>query len=236
MNNFDTSTSGVNLELYCHRDIFLSESDREDSMVRVGDYGLENPNFGNLPLFSLVNGGAFKTIQPSDITNYKFKKSDLFDATVDLFYGTATIGALAAEWHNKPKSRVTIADLVEYIENDFSESERAVFFYENLTPKFDVVSVCGYSQGDYCEVIVPEGASANYDTLQNLIYGTIALCKIVIDGEEYYLDEGLSNLYDYDKNEIVEYAAEVLKEFEDEKRMYILQWLEENLTDDPPYV
>ena len=47
---------------------------------------------------------------------------------------------------------------------------------------------------------------------------------------EYYLDEALSDLYEWDREKVLDYAKETLKLSE-----YVIGWLENNLPEYPEY-
>lgn len=99
----------------------------------------------------------------------------------------------------------------------------------NAEMLYDYVSASGFSQGDYCLVLFKksdfESTTGLHEMFSNMIYNQIVCVKLTVDGEEHFLEEGLSDMYQYDKDEILTHARSLnLKES-------TVEWLEENLPD-----
>lgn len=97
------------------------------------------------------------------------------------------------------------------------------------------VSVTGYCQGDYAIVLykMDEGTADEgkmKDHFQKLLYSSPVYCSLEVDGEIIHLSEGLSDSYDYEKDELLEYAKSEGLSPE------ALQWLSENLPDYPDHI
>ena len=237
MNNYDQSSEGVSLELSCFYDTDLAHLDFESSFEKIGEYSLLNSRFGNVPLLSYTESGCYAEVAPHDPQFYDYKKADLVDmlesAEAVSFISSSKLCDLATEYHGKSYKRLTIAEIFEYLDYEFSNaSDLAYLYYTHLTPKFSVLEVMGYSQGDYCEVIIPEGVTVTDDYLTNLIYNAPVYCRLLVDNEAYYLDEGLKDQYEYDEQELYTCASESI---DHEKKAYILEWLENNLPVQPNY-
>ena len=175
MNNFDTSTSGVNLELNIHWDQSLSAMYFEDNFTRCSD----------------LNG--------SSLLNDRYSKEYRLDGNEGII-----------EFYNK-----------------------------YLTPLFEVISIRGYSQGDYAEIIFTNELMKEYnfddkekfisgmsDYFTNLFYDAPLHGRLEIDNNEIYLDDFQSDNYAYDKQEIILHVSETL---EHEQKAYIMEWLSEEL-------
>ena len=170
MNNFDQSSTGVNLELDCSMDQDLARTWWEDNFTRMDTDG-------------------------SSAFNDRYFNVDTF-----LFTGGDDVDP-----------------------DDFNVSKK--------------IAIRGYSQGDYAEIIIPTnlGFKRGFDFEEhctNLFYNCPVYCRLEIDGEEYCLDEYLDNIYDYDKNLIVE---KFKKDLQHDKKDLIIDWLADNLPDYPDY-
>lgn len=234
MNNFDQSSTGVNLELSCIYDTYMSRIDFDDNFTREDDQLLYT-DFGQC-------GKNFEKNYTQDITVKDYFKlickelyfNDVKDCFSDLHYSYGKL------------KECSIQDLNDFVwdmyqcNNSYDE-----FMEENFTPEFDVLISTGYCQGDYQEVIIPmdywkvHGIERTEkrlkdlsDHIDNLLWDCPVCCRLEIDGEEYFLDEYLDNIYDYDKNLIVE---KFKKDLQHDKKDLIIDWLADNLPDYPDY-
>lgn len=104
-------------------------------------------------------------------------------------------------------------------------------------PLFNVVSIRGYSQGDYALVLYQHeesGFLSDEETarkvFQNLCFDAPVCCRLTVDGEEHFLDHYLSDSYEWDKDEVLEGAKKQgLSEA-------VLEWLGANLPEHPDYI
>lgn len=170
MNNFDQSSTGVNIELVAHYDSDFAQYLFDDNFVRVETDGSSafNDYYRNVGTWLYIDE---KSVDPDN--------------------------------YNKSKT----------------------------------VAIRGFCQGDYAEIIVPTNLSFkrgfDFQTyFENLFYRAPVYARIEIDGEEYYLDEYLSDLYQWDRAEVI---TGFEKNFNHDKKDIVMKWLEENLPMDLSY-
>lgn len=238
MNNFDMSSAGVNLELVCYRDNDMAYMDFTDCFLKdehaLTDYRSDD-------VYHYVDYGNIGTIDPSSLDAYSYTKADL----LSIFSSDEAMKEECAYYNDKPFSKCTKAELVDYLESELPSDESYELYSKHLSPRFDVVKIRGYSQGDYAEIVVPdtyweligvektEAAIADLRKhLKNLFYDAPIRCVLAIDGEELYLDEYIEDIYRYDADEVLEIASDVIKH---DKKAYIIEWLADNLPEYPDY-
>lgn len=214
MNNFDTSTSGVNLELFCGYDSDLSYFDFKDNIDDLnGIYFYNNCNQWEKPRDFL------------DLIDYKkMNKKDLADFVKDCVF---------PEYEEKTKQdyidtiySVKIGD--KYPDGDIVDAVKSKF------SKYDIITVKGYSQGDVADVLIlkEDNVDGMSEYLEHLFFDAPVYCRLMIDGDEYFLEEYLDDRYVYDKEKII---AGLEKDLEHEKKDYIIQWTRDNLPEYPEY-
>lgn len=245
MNNFNQSSTGINLELSCFKDIMQSQDLFSENFKR--DYYLND-------YFHFVSYGEFETIDLLDLENYNFTKSNLIDCIFSFEN---------EEWvrdnYNGSFSKATKADLIEYWDNyisgSFSSNDLIEYYIENFKPKFEIVVVKGYCQGDQANVIFSHDHIKQYEFecmekfiggmseyFENLFYGApiYARLNIGIDGEsdDIYIDGILTDLYEWDRDLIIESVKtdNTLTGYTKGEKTYIIEWLENNLPSDLDYV
>ena len=214
MNNFDTSTNGVNLELFCEYDSYLSYTYFEENIDDLnGIYFFNNCEQRETPNTFL------------DLIDYKkMKKKYLADFVKDCVF---------PEYEEKTKQdyidtiySVKIGD--EYPDGDIDKAVKSKF------SKYDIITVKGYSQGDVADVLIlkEDNVKGISDYIEHLFFDAPVYCRLMIDGDKYFLDEYLDDIYVYDKEKII---AGLEKDLEHEKKDYIIQWTRDNLPEYPEY-
>jgi hypothetical protein len=180
--------------------------------------------------------GQLSECDPCDLNNYKFTKLDIVEGLKSLLScDSSYLSSLIVENFGFSLSRCTKLDLLDFLDQQlYCNSSKINFYTINFKPLFDVVEVVGYSQGDRASVIVPNtmrdiGELRDYFT--NLFYSSPVYCKLLIDGSELFLDEGLADLYDYDKKLIMDYAN---KSIDHKYKNIIINWLDEYLSNSVP--
>jgi len=234
MNNFDRSSSGVNLELSIDRDYDLSEMYFDDELAQVNDF--------NVNTFLFTGGIISNEIDFTDLDLYKINKTKktLFIDFIkeNISYYTSDLNNLSKDHFNKYFNKLTKGELLEIIENECSEN-LTEFLVSSCNPKFNIFSVCGYSQGDYAEVIILDSMLKEYnvksfdefyekmhDFIEHLFYDAPICARLEIDEKEFYIDEHLNDIYSYDKDEILAICNKHIKH---NKKSYIIDFLEQNL-------
>jgi hypothetical protein len=246
VNNLDMSSSGVNLVLNCYRDCNNGRSIFEESMKHIIDISGES-------YYLFTDNGNFETsFDFSDISNYTYTKDDLRKAIIELYTDVrddSEIDYLDKDClHNfgcnfNKCTKEQLVELISYIDD---KNEIIKSFINNLSHKFELLSVTGFSQGDYSKVVFRNSDIEEYcfddrdsfleiqrEYFTNLIYSTPITCSLEIDGEEECLDEFLDDAYNYDKDKILD---GIKNHIVHEKLDYIVKWLEENLATDPEYI
>lgn len=204
-NNYDQSSSGLNLELTCFRDTERSYMEFEESFKRVKDGLWVYTNFGNVSdEFNL-----------SDANNYQFTVKEFKKAFIKSYDSS-----LSAYYIGKPFGKLTKAELIELLEcQAYDSDEIADFYKDNFKPLFDIVKTRGYCQGDYAEVIITpsykkylSGNGQDYDTIADKVSDNIdrlfwdapIYCRLSVDDEiEFYLDQYLTDCYKWDKDQLI---------------------------------
>lgn len=250
MNNFDTSSNGVNLELSCFFDISQGQYLFNENFVNVYRSGssLLNDHYFNIDCFLFIDyGNCSNDFDLADFDNYSFTKNDLFKALVDHDGDLIALRDSFISYMGYSIYKATKADLLDYVNHRlYDDSEKIEFCSKYLTPKFEVLPIRGHSQGDYAEIIFKHCDIEQYnfedrekflymmqDHFTNLFYNAPLFCRLTInDDVEINLHGCLKNEYEYDKSEILDQAKQMVKH---ENKEYILKWLDENLPDQPDY-
>jgi len=250
MNNFDCSTSDVSLDLSCHFDVSMAQIYFEENFTRCTDLNggsLLNDRYYNVDLFIFTGGNNIGGFDLADKDFYHIKRvtnKQILKSIIDQFYGEALEDLKDDSMHyfSKYPYQLNKYELLELIENAYNEDYQ-VFLNNTFDKKFEVIAIRGYSQGDYAEIIFTEELIKEYnfkdkekflsmmgDHFTNLFYDQPLYCRLEVDDQEYYLDNFQADQYTWDKDTVLEQASKVI---EHGKKVYILEWLSNNLPDQP---
>ena len=250
MNNFDCSTSGVSLDLYCHFDVSMAQLNFEENFTRCTDLNggsLLNDRYWKVDLFIFTGGDNIGGFDLADKDFYHIKKAtnkQILKSIVDQFYGESLeeLKWDSIHYFSKYPYQLNKHELLELVENVYNEDYQQ-FLVSTFDKKFEVIAIRGYSQGDYAEIIFTEELIKGYnfedkekflsmmsDHFTNLFYDQPLYCRLEVDDQEYYLDDFQNDQYTWDKSEIVEQANKII---DHDKKVYILDWLAVNLPDQP---
>lgn len=197
-NNFDTSSTGIDIELSCFRDCHLSRMYFEESIEMIQ----HSSHSKSCIAFYTDNG----QIDDSSLTDYKVKglKADLKRFLAEYFGGYI--------YKNK-------LEMQEEIINDLPVSGNDLKYYNSILEPFNCsieyvndirsISVTGYSQGDYatvlCDFTALEklwGTAPKEDDLQKylnrLFYDAPIYARFDIDGKEYNYNDYVVDDMDYE--------------------------------------
>lgn len=247
MNNYDISSTGVNLELSVSWDNDLSRMYFDESFHVLQYSGYRQHSILVFNWFGNTDQSDFDF---SDIENYTFTKSDLIEWLKEAFY-TSELNDLSTCYFNKPFSKLSKNELLELIESEIYDYQDE--FKLRFTPTYQTIVSRGYCQGDYSEIIftkslldkMREGLTsckdktdqeiAEYfqDDIDHLLWDSPLYARLTIDDEEYYLDDFQNDHYSYDKEETIEHVKNTLKH---EKLDIIIKFLTDNLPDQPDYI
>lgn len=241
MNNYDQSSTDVNLNLSCFYDLDLSRHYFNECFNK-DDHALTQ--YGSNDVYHYIDYGNIEVMDLASIDSYKATKKDILAIydNLEVFNflgGVYNLKDGASEYLEKPFSKLTKSDLVEYLEYLLPVDGLIKAYQEYLTPCYEIVSIRGYCQGDYAEIVVPDHywefirANKTEDALNklkdyfsNLFYDAPLYCRLTIDGDDLYFDEYIQDQYSYNTYELLAIANDVIKH---EKKAYILEWLEDNL-------
>jgi len=227
MNNFDTSKSGVDIEVECFYSNNLAGLYFDEDFERVSNLNgasLLHDNYFNVGIYQYVAGGEYDAIEVTDLANYTTTNKDMKQLLIDLFNKEELNDYFDKSYRTLNKAELT--ELVSEMMTRYYDASSIVEFYTTcFTPNYDVIAIRGYSQGDYAEIIVPKEAS-KAEEFAHMFYDAPIICAITIDNKEYYLHEGLSSEYEWDKAEIL---ATLDKQLNHYKKAYIMEWVNEHL-------
>jgi hypothetical protein len=241
--NFDQSSTGLDIELSIFKDTDQSQRDFEECFNIIQQCGYHQhtiaayTDFGNIdPDFDF-----------NDSTNYDFTKKDLIAAMKKVnIWDQET-----AKYKGYDLYKATKQELIDFAKEEYNYSDFAEFL-ENFTPNFVKVSTRGNCQGDFAEVIFSkkvitylekecnkpfsELLPALETTIDNLFWDSPIYARIEIESQEYYLDELLPDLYNYDKDQMIADFIRVYgSQFTEEKLKIVVDFLSDNLPEYPDY-
>ena len=250
MNNLDSSSTGVTLDLNVSYDSDLSQMWFDDSMVNLYRSGgsLLNCSYSRVDCWLYTQSGEFTDdFDLSDLDNYDLKsatnKSLLLNLRV-VFYGQSEdLKDDSLTYFSKYPYQLTKREIIELAENVMDSSDYLEFLLNNFKAKYSVLSSRGYSQGDYIECVVPWSLwggkeptdlqlQSTQTEIDNLFWDAPIYQVLEIDGEQFNIDNFVADRYEYDKSESLQIVNDNL---EHEKKLYIMQWLTDNLPDQPVY-
>lgn len=194
-NNFDRSSTGVNIEFRGYFDNWQSRADFEDNfkVLKWGRHGADLLAYIDWKKITAPEkiGDVFKI-------NKHAKKCDILD--LDYFEGE-TLAEIKDELLNKP------------IE-DWEDFENVL----DLKAGFEIIGTTGYCQGDYCKVLIDKkalgqvwGREPDIDSLQeeinHLCWDSPVSASLTINDTEYFYDEHDLDRYDWQREKFAEIVA-----------------------------
>jgi hypothetical protein len=226
--NYDTSSTGVDLELYCCRDGDAARFWFEDELHVLQHSGYREGSV----LFAHLGTEATAPDSLSDC--YDFSKATRKEIRAYCIeeYGETARDAIEERllcyntWTDFAEELLNEAGWDEVSRNGFPAIGNALLYTEQ--------DITGYSQGDTSTVVYDDGTLAPGTDMrkyfENLVYNAPCYCRLTVDGEEYYLEEHLSDLYEWNEEEILQCArSNGLPES-------VIDWLQDNLPECPEYV
>jgi hypothetical protein len=224
-NNFDQSSTGVNIELSAHYDGDLSRHYFDDAFFEVS---------GQL----VYCEGNFSEFEKE----FTFTKKELESAYIDQCtnWGRSELLSEYLSYTSASYSKATKQELIDFVQAQLYYRADWIKFCEKAGFKgnFDTVESRGYSQGDYKEVIVPHKfweaiGRKKYDmreTIDRLIWDSPIYCRLTVNDVEFYIDQELKDGYQWDKNEALEIAKRLVPDD------IVIDWLTKNLPENLEYV
>lgn len=244
INNFDKSSSGINLELVANYDQHHSQHLFDESFKNVwyNSGSLINGRYYNVDLYLWTNYGNFSdTFDLDDLNNYSFAKTQLIEMLT--IYSLEDAQDLSKDLFNKGFSKLDKAELIELAESMIDYNDKINLYTEHLHLKAFIVDTRGYSQGDYAEIIIPfeslDQLGVNYkdkdfnidqwvgNDFDHLFWDSPAYIRLTVnDEDEIDLTEWLECEYTYDKNDLL---ASLKESLEHEQKDLIIAFLSDNL-------
>lgn len=212
MNNFNASTTGLNVELGCFRDTDLARFWFEDSFTCVSrdSFSLLNTGYHGVNIFAYQS----PDFDLFNLDNWKIPtKVKLHDLILNnLFNGcTGTFNTESKDQYDKSSYKLTKSELLEFLSYTY-EPDYHEFIVRNFEPKFKVVSSRGYCQGDYAEVIyMPEELGNDELNFDNDLWDTPIYCRLTINDEEFYIDSEMKDQYEYNEDEIASIIIKLIR-------------------------
>ena len=221
MNNYDTSSSGENLELHCFYDTSLAQSfydefERDNTRLTFGrDNNLfiigetEGPYYCKADLLAYTKQALFELCQKYELVDYSvslndYNKNDYID---DLL-------------------KVTIKRHYEWLVSEYNWHAIG----ENIQHDFYISR--GYSQGDavYIVSINSPITKEKRQYIDNVLWDSPIYMSATINDTEFFEDDFLNDFYEYDRESIIE----KIKGFSISD--YAKKWLIANLPEYPAYL
>lgn len=222
MNNFDESSSGTNIELSVGYDRDLASMYYE--YFATENTRLEFARDSSVFLLGDVTKPYYKK---SELT--RMKKADLIDIFDNFDLG----------YYNDELSKMDKIDLIDCV---IGENITIKKYYEYLISQYSWNSISehinhsyyishGYSQGDAIYIIsIDEELTDGYKKyIDNILWDCPVYISLTIDDVEYKDDELLNDMYEYDKNSVIE-KVKLLDITEHAK-----EWIADNLPNEPKY-
>lgn len=195
-NNFDTSSSGVNIEFAGSYDTWLSQQEFDENFSRIRDNNRHTAVFfyddwGNIKSPESI-GDVFK-ISP------KITKKELLE--------------YMGGWENDYK-RDIVFDILNKNIKDFTDFEDIL----TLRKGFETIETRGYCQGDFCKVLINTNAlkkcwGKQPDTkelseeIDHLFWDCPIFARVTINDKEFNYDEYDLDRYDWQREEFAELVA-----------------------------
>ena len=199
-NNFDMSSSGVNIDAVCYYDTiqaadnfrtFISEQHSDRYTLYI--YGVRDEDE------EIVTIRDFCKFAPH------VKKQDLIDLADEL-----------PDWDGGDYADYTMSELREMILKANPAMILNRYWAESSTisikPEYTLQRTVGYSQGDIERVLIPSGDLNDRGFIDHLFWDSPVYCRVEINGTEYYWDEVFESEYDWDKEKMINYVCSNLKD------------------------
>ncbi|AXH68375.1 hypothetical protein [Vibrio phage R01] len=233
INNFDQSSTGVNLELAIFWDTDQSQRDFSECLERTK---IDTPDRYYGDVFFFTDFGNDVIIE-NESKNYLVD----CDAKTLIKKAFAHVGGdlreflRDAEISTKDNIDLILGQLESYFHY---ESNYLEFLSANFELDFHLYQTRGYSQGDAATVLISkkhENPEKLHEWIDHLFWDAPLYARLTVnDDQEIYLDELLTDRYTYDKDDLIE---EFKKQHGEIANLdLLLEFLEENLPETPDHL
>lgn len=210
MNNFDQSSTGVNVEFSGCYNTYLSQDEFNENfeILRYSSY-----SDNSLSVFT--DYGTFSNLSP-EFTSDKPMKEILWQLFGSIYnsYSFENLKDFIEYLHNYADRirDITVSDIVEILEEDHDiYNDLDVFEDCYLKPNFEIIGINGYSQGDHAEVILFDDVKNSFgdgfnfaELFRNYFYDAPVYACLTVNNKDYYLDEFLATSYEWNKDKALE--------------------------------
>jgi hypothetical protein len=252
INNYDNSSTGVNLELSIFRDCERARMDFTDSF-----HTIQNEGYRTHTIVSYKWDEELKQFDFADTNQYQFTKKEIVAALIKSAHSTVIddLNYAARNLFGKTLKQLSKPELVQLLPEWFADKkDMAEWLKDNFTHLFETFETRGYCQGDYAEIIVSKQLKAAMiketkktweqleQSLQTMFDHLFWDCPVygrltVNDHDEIYLDEMLTDIYEYDKDELITSFEKSQKEnYPDEQFSVMIEFLKHELPENLEYV
>lgn len=255
MNNFDQSSSGVNLELNISFDADRARREFEESfnILQCSSYRQHS-----VVVFNQFGNFDVTDFTLTDLENYKIEElttKQIFKAFYNYQYPTnidhdlkcsdfECIKELLQNLQIENLNTLDQSEILEAIETDlYCDNSFQEFLKDTFTCNYLIMESRGYSQGDYSQIIIPAQVLESYkgqtleqiennlqDVIDHLLWDQPLYARLTIDEEEFYIDEHLKDEYQYDQDEIKQVLTDHLVH---DQKEFIINWVVDNMPDHP---
>jgi len=199
MNNFNQSSTGVNVEIDIHRDNDLSRDYFGENFDVIGEHFLLYKSWGNFdkPKFEI---NSFLDLCKDEVI--KGKEEEAKKLLLE-YCSEEEIKEYLSDYDN-------INEGLYYFLTENFEDEDIIHLLKKEFP-FRLTEIKGYSQGDYCYIIVPNcknDCEISDEGLINLVYDSPLRVTITVNDKEFSGED--LNIDEYD-DEIDEVKTKVKK-------------------------
>jgi hypothetical protein len=231
-NNFNTSSTGINVKVSIEFDANMAQISWEENFKHVNDGKFAYIDFGNL-------SGDMPEIQP--LPRQKGKIIDAICGKDDFWLTKAEM-----------QKEYTQEEIVDEISDYFWNKEEVLEFFEEHDIKTNVddmaeISITGYAQGDRATILVNtkefkkvSGAEFNEDDyteyFTDLFYSQPLYARATVNDEEYYSEKFDGQYVEFDKEEYIsELIANILTDNTEIDESVLQDELEKIVPDYPEY-
>lgn len=201
VNNFDTNSNGVNIELSAFYDSFIAQQDFEECFEKV-DVDAPDGFYGDVYFFKCFNSDTYIE---NETRNYKIEcdSRTLIRHLIDFCGGDVRELLREVEVSTRDDVRTILGQIEShlYYENEINE-----FYSKYFELDFHVYQTRGYSQGDAATILISKNTGCLDHVKQlidNVFWDQPIYARLECNGAEYYLDQNVDR-YDYDKDNMIE--------------------------------
>lgn len=230
INNFDKSSTGVDIKLQCFYDTDLSRHIFEES-------------FKILRYSSYRENSVLLWTQGGDFSDFEYDGADLDYKGLSRYIALEYYGGDFKEFYRETlenygySRELSFSQWLEILTECEGEFDALETITDYSIANYVIRSCTGFTQRDYSEIIVPKESYAfknNSLDFTNEIYSAPINCYLEVNDIEVYIDEKLKDFYNYDKSEVLAICTKELENHS--KKEYILEWLDDNLPEYPDFI